>query len=65
MLNMKDIGVNEIANIIKTHQTTGKGLGDKLTLLRGEFDRIESEVILTQGFLTDHVEKQELRKKVQ
>lgn len=62
-LDVKDVGVSEIANAITTYQTTGEGLDDELIRLRDELDKTESEVALERESLTGHMENQQLRKR--
>jgi len=53
--------VSEVVNIVKTSNYKD----DELSLLRGELDKIKSEVVLAQEFPTDHVEKQGSVRKLQ
>ena len=52
--------MSEVVNIVKTSNYKD----DELSLLRGELDKIKSEVVLAQEFPTDHVEKQGSVRKV-
>ncbi|KAF5360523.1 hypothetical protein D9756_004506 [Leucocoprinus leucothites] len=63
-LNVKDVGVAEVANIVKTYQTTGEGLDDELNRLRDELAKIDSETDSERQKLTGPAENQQLRKKV-
>ncbi|KXN85068.1 Protein F37C4.5 [Leucoagaricus sp. SymC.cos] len=62
-LNVKDVGVAEVANIVKTYQATGEGLDNQITGLRDELEKLESDIKIERKNLENPAENQELRKR--
>lgn len=63
-LNVKDVGVSEVANIVRTYQTTGEELDNQLNALHDEIQKVDARIAAEQRSLSGPTDNQDLQMKV-